>query len=74
MLQTVQRHGVCSAAYGIVHYHSISVMPTTSFLLSRYCPDCAESDVDEHYLTHCYMTYMRDSIISGTSDDIFLEI
>ena len=48
VLQTVQRHGVYSAAYGTVHYKEplksfkIRVGHSHGFLLSRYCHDCAE--------------------------------
>ena len=56
VLQTVQRHGVYSAAYGTVHYKEpsksfeiiVGHSPALGFLLSRYCHDCAGSDVKQY--------------------------
>ena len=58
-LQTVQRHGVCSIGSIVndaVHYKE----PLESFdksrhgfLLSRYCHNCAESNIHTH--THIYL-------------------
>ena len=52
VFQTVQRHGVYSAAYDTVHYKeplkSFEIVPASGFLLSRYCHDCAESDVKQY--------------------------
>ena len=57
VLQTAQMTGMCNAVYGTVHYkqitsscsHSIRVEHSPNFwlLLSRYCHDCAESDVKQ---------------------------
>ena len=56
------RHGVCNAAYGTVHYKEplksfeIKVGHTSSsFLLSRYCHDFANSDVK--YILAVIKTY-----------------
>ena len=56
------RHGVCNAAYGTVHYKEplksfeIRVGHTSSsFLLSRYCHDFANSDVK--YILTVIKTY-----------------
>ena len=58
VIQTVQRPGVYSAAYGTVHYKEplksfeIRVGYCSGFLLSRFChdcaPDCAENDVKQY--------------------------
>ena len=58
MLQTVQRQGVYSSAYGTVHHKEplksfeirVGLVPTSGFRLSRYCHDCAESDVKQYSL------------------------
>ena len=51
VLQTAQRHGVYSAANGTTHYKepikSFEIR-VTGFLRSRYCHDCAESDVKQY--------------------------
>ena len=57
VLQTVQMHEVYSAAYGAVHYEkplkSFEIRVGYSFILSRYCHDCAESDVKQYsYICH----------------------
>ena len=56
VLQTVERPGVYSAVYGTVHYKEplksfeIKVGHSSGFghPLSRYCHDCAESDVKQY--------------------------
>ena len=55
VLQTVQRHGVCSDVYGTMHYKEPLKLFDKSralspFLLSRYCHDCAESNVMQYSL------------------------
>ena len=47
VLQTVQRHGVCSDVYGTVHYKEpLELFDKSSpFLLLRYCHACAESNI-----------------------------
>ena len=60
VLQTVQRHGVYSVAYGTVHYKEplksfeirVGIVPASDFLLLRYCHDCAESDVKQYSHSH----------------------
>ena len=64
VLQTVQRHGVYSAAYGTVHNKEPlksfeirvgHIVPASGFLLSRYCHDCAGSDVKQYsYIFEMY--------------------
>ena len=56
VLQTVQRPGMYSAAYGTVHYKKplksfeirVGHSPGFDFLLSRYCHDYAESDEKQY--------------------------
>ena len=55
LLQTVQRHEVCSDVYGTVHYKELLKLFDKSralspFLLSRYCHDYAESNVKQYSL------------------------
>ena len=55
VLQTVQRHGVCSEVYGTVHYKEPLTLfdkcrVLSPFLLSRYCHDCVESNVQQYSL------------------------
>ena len=60
VLQTVQRPGMYSVADGTVHYEEplksfkirVGIVPASGFLLSRYCHDWAESDVEQVSLTH----------------------
>ena len=56
VLHSVQRPGVHSAAYGTVHYKEPlksfewGTVPSSGFLLARYCHDCAESDEKQYLL------------------------
>ena len=51
-LRTVQRPGVCSDAYGTVHYKE----PLNSFGFPSVAilPQCAENDAKQYSLTHRY--------------------
>ena len=65
LLQTVQRHGVCSDVYGTVHYKEpLKLFDKTRayspFLLSRYCHDCAESNVKQYSLEITTRVLMTD--------------
>ena len=72
VLQTVQRPGVYSAAYGTVHNEEplksfeIRVGHSPGFLLSRYCHDCADSDVKQYSYIYdhygCFILSLRGSI------------
>ena len=65
VLQTVQRPGV----YGTVHYKEplksfeigVGHSPASGFFLSRYCHDCAESNIHIHmYLKYIYRVLNLD--------------
>ena len=45
VIQTVQRPGVCGAVYGAEHYKE--QLKSFDNIPSRYCHDCAESDVKQ---------------------------
>ena len=68
VLQTVERLGVYSAAYVTVHYKEplksfevrVGHSPGFGFLLSRYCHDCAESDVKQY--SYIYSTNAKQPV------------
>ena len=59
VLQTLERPGVCSAVYGTVHNKEPLKLSaviqkddlTLVLIQSRYCHDCAKSDIKQYPLT-----------------------
>ena len=51
VLKYVRSHGVYSTVYGTVHYKETLIVQASDVFLSRYCHDCAESDVKQYSLS-----------------------